>query len=255
MQIGRTLSYAGMAAALTSAGVLSLGGGAGAQAQGSTAQHISGVVTSVSGDGFEVLLPNTSREEVLTNGSTDYTETGSPDPIRGVAVGENVGVALAPSTSPSAAPTATRVEILLDEVRGKVVNVSDSSITLAPRKAGDEVVQITPSTDYFANAASVNGVAVGQRVEAYGTPSSGRGSDITAWYVDVRGASSSARSKVTVPPQQPPPTGPTSPTTVSPSLPVIAPTITTPPAGPNPQGFNPGGPMQGGAHFRGGHRR
>jgi uncharacterized protein DUF5666 len=250
MQIGRTLSYAGTAAALTSAGILSLGGGAGAQPKTHGSNSLSGVVTSVSSNGFEVLLPDTSREEILTTTGTEYTESGSPDPVKGVAIGENVEVRLAPSTTSAASPTASRVEILLDAVRGKVVKVTDSSITIAHGPSGVRTVQVTSSTKYYDDGTAASGVTDGERVTAYGTPSDGSGSGITAWYVDVRGGSSMAPSPVSVPAQQPAPPGPTGPTTTTVTGPSVIPPTTLPVGpsgqnpGPNPQGFDPGGPMQ-----------
>jgi Domain of unknown function (DUF5666) len=257
MQIGRTLSCAGTVAALSTAGVLTLGGGAGAQVQRLTTTSLHGVVTSVSSDGFQILLPDTSREEIRTNNSTGYAETGSPDAVSGVAVGENVDVRLAPETSPSDTPTASRVEILLDAVRGKVMSVSDTSITLTHGKSADRTVQVTPSTKYFKGGSAASGVTDGEQVVAYGTPNSGKNPDVTAWYVDSRSGSPGASATVTVPPQQPAPTGPTSTTTSVIPSPSVTPT--TPPVGPtgsgpgaDPPGFNPGGPMQIG-HARGGH--
>jgi hypothetical protein len=259
MQIGRTLSYAGTAAALTTAGVLTLGGGAAAQVKGLHNNSLHGVVTGLNSNGFEILLPDTSRQDVLTNRNTVYGESGSPDAVSGVAVGEDVAVQLVPSVSASAAPIASRVDILLDAVRGKVVSVSGSSITLSRGKSSDRVVLVTPSTKYFEDGSAVSGAADGERVVAYGTPSDGQKTDVTAWYVDIRGGSFSAPANVTVPSQQPAPTGPASTTLVTPPSPSIGtPTApTTGPTGPgDPQGLNPGGPMQtGDAHIHGGRGR
>ncbi len=241
MHVGRTLSFGG-AAVLSSIAALALTGSAAAQHPGS--MRVRGVVTSVSSDGFEILLPNTSREEIATTHSTRYSESGTPDAPRGMEVGDNAAVQLMSSS----VPTASSVEILLDSARGKVMSIDGSSILLSSGRNRVRQVRVTPTTKYFAPGGStVSGVTDGEQVVMYGMPVH---RNLRVWFVDARGAVPEAPTGSVPPPATPTGTSSTTTTTspVVPSIPTVPPSTTsttTSIPGPDvPPGFQPGGPMQ-----------
>jgi Domain of unknown function (DUF5666) len=153
-----------------------------------------GTVTSVGTGSFTLEVGHDHALTVLTTSATKYRESGSPDPVSGVAIGEHVVVLLAPrhhatapvsptttattsttvqpsaTTSTSLQPSATRltaanttpppltaeaVEIILARESGQVSDLSASTITLGSRLGHTRTVEISASTTFFEGGKTV----------------------------------------------------------------------------------------------------
>jgi hypothetical protein len=182
---------------------------------------VEGTVSSVATDAFTLTSDGGNVEAIATMPSTTYDETGSSVPLTGVADGEHVAVVLDPT---EAAPTATKVTVLLDRLSGRVVDISGSTIRLAHR-GGLRAFEVTPSTHYSEAGTAENGVTDGEYVTAFGTDnSSAAPSELVAKYVDIAPT-----------PTPPKPVGPRQPITTPPTprgpwpTPVgVSPAVTTP---------------------------
>ncbi len=154
-----------------------------------------GTVTAVGTGSFTLQVRHDHSLTVLTTSTTKFRESGSPDPVMGVAEGEHVVVFLAPrhrqappvtstttsttvmstttssttmmSTQPSATKltadqttsppplTAAAVDILLAQESGRVTAVTSSTVTLGGRHGHSPTVEVSSSTAYFEGGMSV----------------------------------------------------------------------------------------------------
>ena len=147
---------------------------------------LTGTVSAVSAGDFTLTEADGTVVAVTTTASTTYGETGSPTAPSGVADGDQVRVRPVDGTAPSATTvTASRVVVVLTQVTGVVQSIGTG--TFAVRLDGGLVltVETTGTTVYAVDGASASGVAVGEKVTAYGAPDPSEPSQLIAQYVDL----------------------------------------------------------------------
>ncbi|MBV9662946.1 MAG: hypothetical protein JOZ37_03185 [Actinobacteria bacterium] len=147
---------------------------------GRHARLVGGVVTAVNGTSFTVKQRDGSTQDIATNADTQYTESGNPAAVSGVAVGDKVLVRLTDAT----APTADKVAILLASLGGKVVSTSASAITVTDGQGFTRTVNVSGDTKYFRDKAATTlaDVKAGDVVRAYGAAN---GDALDALFVHV----------------------------------------------------------------------
>ena len=168
-------------------------------------RSVQGVVATVGAGSFTITTHKGTTKTIDTTLTTSYSETGTPVAPTGVAMGQDVVVALDPA---DATPTAVRVTVLLDRVSGKVLDVGSASITLAGPKGTTRDAVISSGTLYFNGKTAATGVTVGEFVTAFGTKDTTTPTEIDALFVDIYPTSVHPGGGPLVTPTVTPPVGP-----------------------------------------------
>jgi hypothetical protein len=174
---------------------------------------LDGTVSSVGTGSFTLQVRHHRSLTVLTTSTTKFVESGSPEPVTGVTVGEHVVVFLVrhhqmppvtstttstPSTTVTSSttmmstePSGTRltadqttspppltaavVYIVLSRESGRVSGVTSSTVTLGGRHDSSRTIDLSSSTAYFEGGKSVtqSALTVGDFITAYGTRTGG----------------------------------------------------------------------------------
>lgn len=156
-----------------------------------------GTVTAVSDGSFVVQAADGTSQTVDTNSSTTYGESGDPNPVSTVAIGERVQVRYARPTNPGATttttggasttPVASHVEIVLTQLAGTVVSKATGSFVLSDGQGFYRTIKVDGTTQYFdgSTAKTLDDVTVGRSVAAYGAVDADH-TDLDAAFVDLK---------------------------------------------------------------------
>lgn len=136
-----------------------------------------GTVTAINGSSVTISTPAGTKRTVTTTSSTIYREGGKTVSASALAVGEHVLVRPVKATSGSSAGTsstpvtAKTIDIVLPQIRGTVVSVSHTTITVADGQGFWRTVDVSSSTTVTrgGQSSTTSAIATGERVVATGT--------------------------------------------------------------------------------------
>jgi len=129
-------------------------------------------VSSVSGQTIIAKRPDGASVTVKVSSSTTYTRAGKTVSISAVTSGEAIDVRGTRNSDGSV--SATRVDIVLPHVGGRVTAISGSTITITDHEGGTATIHTAASTTVQRadQSASVKDIAVGAQINAEGTRNS-----------------------------------------------------------------------------------
>lgn len=137
----------------------------------------SGTVTAINGSAVTVSTPAGMQRTVTTTSSTIYREGGKTVSASALAVGEHVMVRpVKPITGSSASSgstfvTAAAIDIVRPQVRGTVVGVSGTTVTVADSQGFWRTVDVSSGTTVTrgGQSSTTSAIATGEHVVATGT--------------------------------------------------------------------------------------
>lgn len=129
-----------------------------------------GFLTAIATNSLTVEGRDGRSVTVSTTTSTRYREGGARIARTALMVGDPLRIAsVASSSTSSSAPVASEVDLVRARIRGLVVSVSGSDITIDDFSGFQRTVMTSSSTSYTDGGKSASGVKVGQVVTALGT--------------------------------------------------------------------------------------